>query len=158
AAHTRHDGRTHAPLPHEAAPLRILTWNIGKVYLGGRNDSRAADADLSRVAQVIADESPDLVALQELRDRRQLDRLLADLHGAYLGTVPADEINDRRVAALVRRGCAERAAFSEIVTSTGRAVALARVEVGGRNLSFVALHLDAFDPQLRRAQTEEIVD
>lgn len=163
-------GEPLLPLRQEAAPLRVLTWNVGKIYLGGQHDSRAADADLARIANVIREVSPDLVALQELRDRAQLDRLMAELGDDYVGHVPEEEVHDRRAAALarvhrrgVRAGVEAPTAdgepqFSQIVTSTGRAAAVARVTIGAHRVTFVSVHLDAFDSQLRRIQAEEIVD
>src|SRR5262245_60066474 len=59
-------------LPEEVSPLRVLSWNIGKIYLGQRRDSRAADEDLARIAEIIRAARPELVALQELRDGAQL--------------------------------------------------------------------------------------
>ncbi|HJZ87601.1 MAG TPA: endonuclease/exonuclease/phosphatase family protein [Polyangia bacterium] len=149
-------GEPFLPFTPEASRLRVLTWNVGKIYLGGRHDSRAADADLARIASVIREAGPDLVALQELRDRGQLEHLLGLLGGAYVGSVPDEEINDRRVAALVRQQ--PDVAFSQIVTSTGRAAEVARIMLGARSLTFVSLHLDAFDPALRATQAEEILD
>src|SRR5207247_1325361 len=73
-----------------------------------------------------------------------------------LGDVPEREVNDRLAAVLVRRR--SEVTFSEVVTSTGRAVAVARLPLGNQHLVFGAVHLDAFDPELRRAQVEEIVD
>jgi endonuclease/exonuclease/phosphatase family metal-dependent hydrolase len=139
-----------------APPLRVLTWNVGQIYLGTQRDSRAADSDLAHVAQVITSYLPDLVALQELRGNAQLQRLLSDLHGEYTGFVPDEEINDRRAATLVR--VRPGVSFAQLVTSTGRALALARLPVGARRLTFVSVHLDAFDPKLRQAQAEELVD
>jgi endonuclease/exonuclease/phosphatase family metal-dependent hydrolase len=143
-------------LPHEVSPVRVLTWNVGKIYLGTHGDSRPADADLKHIAAVIRETGPDLVALQEMRDRAQLDLLLAHLRGAYVGYVPDEEINDRRTAVLAKNR--PDVAFAQIVTSTGRAAAVARVTLGNRQLSFVSVHLDAFNPRLRATQAEEIVD
>src|SRR5262245_23178766 len=73
----RSAGQPFLPVRNEARPLRVLTWNVGKIYLGDKHDSRAADHDLARIAAVVHEVDPDVVALQELRDRGQLDRLLA---------------------------------------------------------------------------------
>jgi endonuclease/exonuclease/phosphatase family metal-dependent hydrolase len=153
----RSAGQPFLPSRNEARPLRVLTWNVGKIYLGDKHDSRAADHDLARIAAVVREVDPDVVALQELRDRGQLDRLLALLDGKYAGHVPDREIHDRLVAALVRQRA--QASFSDLVTSTGRAVVVARLLLAdNRPVNFVALHLDAFDPQLRCTQAEEILD
>src|SRR5215470_3463952 len=55
-------------LTQEVSPLRVLTWNVGKIYLGKQVDSRAADQDLARIAEVVRQANPRVVALQELRD------------------------------------------------------------------------------------------
>jgi endonuclease/exonuclease/phosphatase family metal-dependent hydrolase len=149
---------TGAPLllSQEVSPLRVLTWNVGKIYLGHHNESRPDDDDLVRIAAVIREVKPDLVALQELRDRRQLERLVGLLGEPWAGHVSDEEVNDRRAAVLLRKHPGY--AFSQLVTSTGRAVAIARVEIGARPLTFISVHLDAFDARQRCAQAEEIVD
>jgi endonuclease/exonuclease/phosphatase family metal-dependent hydrolase len=105
---------------------------------------------------VVREVDPDLVGLQELRGRGQLDRLLGLLRGAYLGFAPDEERNDRRVAMLVRQR--PGVSFSQLVTSTGRALAVARLAGRPRGMTFVTVHLDAFDPLARRVQAEELVD
>jgi endonuclease/exonuclease/phosphatase family metal-dependent hydrolase len=144
------------PMTAEDPPLRVLSWNVGRIYLGRGNDSRADDADLARIAAVVREVDPDLVGLQELRERGQVDRLLALLRGDYIGYTADEEINDRRVAMLVRQRPGIE--FSQIVTSSGRAAVVARLYGKPRSLTFVAVHLDAFDPAVRRSQAEEIVD
>jgi endonuclease/exonuclease/phosphatase family metal-dependent hydrolase len=143
-------------LRQEVSPLRVLTWNVGKIYLGKQVDSRAADQDLWRIAEVIQQTQPRLVALQELRDGAQLDRLLAHLGDGWVGHMSEHEINDRRAAVIVREE--PGVTFSQVVTSTGRSIAIARLPCGARQLSFASVHLDAFSPVLRRTQAEEILD
>src|SRR5262245_18901626 len=89
-------------LTQEVSPLRVLTWNVGKIYLGRQVDSRAADQDLRRIADVIRQENPQLVALQELRDESQLERLLRELGPGWTGHTSNHEVNDRRAAVIVR--------------------------------------------------------
>jgi endonuclease/exonuclease/phosphatase family metal-dependent hydrolase len=143
-------------LTQEVSPLRVLTWNVGKIYLGKQVDSRAADQDLARIATVIRRAKPRLCALQELRDDAQLARLLGELGPGWAGHMSDREINDRRAAVVVREE--PGVTFSQIVTSTGRAVAVARLPCGARQLSFASVHLDAFSPRLRRTQAEELLD
>lgn len=144
--------------------LSVLTWNIGHVYLGEYRDSRASDDDIPHVAEIIARTSPDVVALQELRDHKQLESLLIRLGGAYFAGIPSDsdERNDRYAAVLVAGRLGPR--FSTITTSTGRALAAAMFslpgQVGPRRQPWVVLsvHLDAFSPQRRQSQAEEMID
>ena len=132
--------------------LRVLSWNIGKIYLP--LDSRAADRDLEHVARVIAEADPQIVALQELRGPRQLGRLLARLGPRWRGSVPEDRY-DRRAALLTELPVR----FLEIETSTGRTAQGAEVTLGdGSKATVASVHLDAFDPERRARQAEEILD
>lgn len=131
--------------------VRLLTWNIGKIYLPV--DSRAADRDLDHVARVINEIDPHIVALQELKGPRQLGRLLAALGPDWRGRVPEDAY-DRRPALLTRLP----ARFIEFKTSTGRAAQGAEVTLSDNaQITVTSLHLDAFDPERRGRQAEEIV-
>src|SRR5262249_50964754 len=130
--------------------MRVLTWNVGKIYLGPDHDSRPTDADLAHVAGVIRELAPDVIALQELRDRPQLERLLAMLSGQYAGYVPDNEVNDRRVALLVANR--PQLLFSQLVTSTGRAAALVRLVVAERQGTVGSFHSEGFDARLAPPQ------
>jgi endonuclease/exonuclease/phosphatase family metal-dependent hydrolase len=131
--------------------LRIITWNIGKIYLSP--ESRAADRDLGHVAQVIAEVEPQIVALQEIRDSAQLSRLLAALGSGWSGRVPSDQY-DRRAALLTQLP----ARFIEFKTSTGRTAQGAEVQLPGGSIATVtAVHLDAFDEVRRARQIEEVL-
>ncbi len=141
------------PMSESEAPqlLRIMTWNIGRLYL--KWDSRAADSDLVHVAQVIRQARPHLVALQELRDPRQLGRLVAALGPGWRGRIPEDRW-DRRAALLVRLP----ADFQLLPTSTGRTAQGAVVRLpSGLQLAVASLHLDAFDSRRRLIQAQEIL-
>jgi len=163
-------GPVAAALRRDTYRLRILTWNVGKIFLpfdSRATDSRASDDDLAHIAQVVRETDPDVVALQELRGREQLDRLLDLLGGGYQGSVPEHEVNDRRVAIFARvpaadGGAASAAgglAFRGVTTSTGRSAEAVSLPVGaGARALVVSIHLDAFDRDLRRVQAEEIVD
>jgi endonuclease/exonuclease/phosphatase family metal-dependent hydrolase len=131
--------------------LRIMTWNVGRIYL--RLDSRASDRDLGYVAQVIREVNPQVVALQEMRDAKQLGRLLTLLGRNWHGRVPKDSY-DRRAALLVRM----KARYFELPTSSGRTAQGAVLSLpGGREITVASVHLDAFDPKRRLQQAEEIV-
>jgi endonuclease/exonuclease/phosphatase family metal-dependent hydrolase len=131
--------------------LRIMTWNIGRLYL--KWDSRAADSDLLHVAQVIRQARPHVVALQELRDPRQLGRLVAALGPGWRGRIPEDRW-DRRAALVVRLP----ADFQSLPTSTGRTAQGAVIRLpSGRQMAVASLHLDAFDERRRMVQAQEIL-
>jgi endonuclease/exonuclease/phosphatase family metal-dependent hydrolase len=76
-------GRPHAPLIEPDQTLKIMTWNVQ--YMAGKNyvfwydlpdwsgpDERPSSADLTEtltaVAQIIEDEDPDVILLQEIDD------------------------------------------------------------------------------------------
>jgi endonuclease/exonuclease/phosphatase family metal-dependent hydrolase len=131
--------------------LRVMTWNLGKVYLPW--ESRASDRDLRHVAKVIREVNPHVVALQELRDQEQLGRLLAALGRGWRGAVPHD-VYDRRAGLLIRL----HGRFFELPTSSGRVAQGATLALApDRELVVVSLHLDAFDPERRLEQGQEIV-
>jgi endonuclease/exonuclease/phosphatase family metal-dependent hydrolase len=131
--------------------LRILTWNIGKLYL--KWDSRASDRDLGHVARVIQEVEPHVVALQELRGPTQLGRLATLLGPGWRAKVPEDQY-DRRAGLLLRLP----ARFVNLPTSTGRTAQGASVTLrGGLQLAVASLHLDAFDARRRLTQAEEIL-
>lgn len=137
--------------PEQPHLLRVLTWNIGKVYL--HRESRASDADLRHVAATILEANPHLVALQELRDRAQLGRLVAALGPGWRGMLPED-VYDRRAALVVRLP----SQFTPLPTSTGRVAQGALVRLpSGLSFAVASVHLDAFDPKRRLVQAEEIV-
>jgi len=140
------------------APLRLLTWNIGRVHLGRRinrmfrHDSRADDDALAHVAHTIVETSADVVSLQELVSREQLDQLMAHLGAGWTAGMGAAAGGDRAVALLVRLG--------------GRPARLGTVELGGgRNAETAAgdgwiavgVHFDAFRRRVRKQQAEGLV-
>jgi endonuclease/exonuclease/phosphatase (EEP) superfamily protein YafD len=135
--------------------VRILTWNIGYAY--GKDDSRAKDSDLGKVAGVIKREQPDVVALQELSGRPQLRALLRRLRGEYQGFLDNGEDADRYTAILVH---APKMQFRAIRTSTGRSASAAVFRVARSPLKFCAIsaHAQAWDAAARAKYTSEIVD
>ncbi len=137
--------------PEHPHRLRIMTWNIGKLHLPW--DSRAADGDLQHVAEVIREANPHLVALQELRDPRQLGRLVTALGPGWRGKLPEDWY-DRRAALVVRLP----AEFAQLRTSTGRIAQGATLRLpSGLVLAIASVHLDAFDTRRRLLQAQEVV-
>lgn len=132
--------------------LRLLTWNVGKIYLPW--ESRATDRDVEHIARVIRRINPHIVALQEMRDREQLGRLLVKLGPGWRGRL-AEDSYDRRAALLSRL----RARFFELPTTSGRIAQAAEVTLPANKgaLFVVSLHLDAFDPRRRLAQAEEML-
>ncbi|MBS3787206.1 endonuclease/exonuclease/phosphatase family protein [Candidatus Bipolaricaulota bacterium] len=90
-----------APLISEEEEIKLLNWNVqfmaGKgyyFYYEGGSDTRPSSEDITRtteeVAQVIKDEDPDIILLQEVDDgakrtdqENQLERLLSHLPDEY---------------------------------------------------------------------------
>ena len=137
-----------------AAPVRLLTWNIGYAEL--EPDTRAHTEDLPAVAEVILRYEPDAVALQELTGAAQLRSLLALLHGRYRGMVAQPGSADRSEAVLVKDSGAR---FEQIAAGARYAIgANFQARAGGPQLVLVSAHADAFNAARRRAYTEEIVD
>src|SRR5689334_25303858 len=103
-------GAVHFAEPSESAEtessnqtlhsFRLLTWNIGYAEL--EDDTRAHDKDLPAVADVILNQDPDAVALQELTGNAQLNSLLGLLHGKYHGSIAQQGKEDRYEAVLVK--------------------------------------------------------
>lgn len=137
------DGQPHS--------LRILTWNIGKLY-HARWDSRASDDDLGHVAQVIAQLDPDVVALQELTGPAQIGRLASLLGRRWRAKAPED-LYDRRAGLLTRLPVS----FVKLPTSSGRIAQGATVTKGKVTFAVASVHLDAFNAKRRLLQAEEIV-
>lgn len=143
----------HRQFVTDSAPrhsLRLLTWNVGKIYLPW--ESRASNRDLRHIARVLRELHPHVVALQELRDREQLGRLLAELGRGWRGAIPADSY-DRRAALLLRI----HGRFFELPTTSGRIAQGAQLRLpDGRRVNVVSLHLDAFSAPRRLEQAQEI--
>jgi len=131
--------------------LRLLTWNVGKVYL--RWESRASDRDLKAVARAIHDFDVHIIALQEIRGPVQLGKLLSLLGPKWKGHAPVDAYD--RQAGLITRLPVR---FIELPTSSGRTAQGAEVMLpGGRPIVVASIHLDAFDARRRLQQAEEIL-
>ncbi|MBW2736944.1 MAG: hypothetical protein JRH20_31565, partial [Deltaproteobacteria bacterium] len=132
--------------------MRLFTWNVGKIYLPW--ESRASNRDVEHIARVIRRINPHVVALQEIRNREQLGRLLVKLGPGWRGRLAEDNY-DRRAALLSRL----RTRFFELPTTSGRIAQAGEVTLPAQKgtLFVVSLHLDAFDAGRRLAQAEEML-
>lgn len=157
-------GAVHFAQPREAGsressrnvvrPLRLLTWNVGYAEL--EDDTRAHDADLPAVAEVILRQDPDAVALQELTGNSQLNTLLGLLHGKYRGAVAQQGRGDRFEGVLVKDS---RATFTPVPVAGRYAIAATfqpRQDV--QPVLLLSAHADAFNAARRRTYTEALID
>lgn len=146
--------------------LRLLSWNIGNGDL--ESDSRAHAEDLSAVAQVILDNQPDAVALQELTGEDQLNLLLGHLKNHYRGYVNSRGSSDRVEAVLVKnhsdetdhpkRG-EEEVLFNDVPSGDRFAAAATfRLHPDFPKVVLVSAHADAFNAARRRAFVTDVVD
>jgi endonuclease/exonuclease/phosphatase family metal-dependent hydrolase len=137
-------------------PLRLMTWNVG--YAALEEDTRAHTEDMAAVADVIAKNDPDAVALQELAGEEQLNILLSLLGGRYRGFAGRLNRGDRVEAVLVKD---PRARFDGIQTRRADAASVT-FNLGSGELApevvFVSAHADAFNAVRRRRYTEAIVE
>ncbi|HXU73333.1 MAG TPA: endonuclease/exonuclease/phosphatase family protein [Polyangia bacterium] len=140
--------------------LRVVTWNVGRLYSPTHNN-RLLDADIPRVAEVLAELGGDVVLLQELVDARQLGDIVTRLsraRGAYDGALAEKCAYDRRAAVLVRR---ERAPVFEehSLGSSNRNVVAASFDVdgrGGARAAAISAHFDVFDVDRRAEQADAL--
>jgi endonuclease/exonuclease/phosphatase family metal-dependent hydrolase len=133
--------------------LRVLTWNVGRVYSPSHNN-RLDDADVPRVARVLAELDPDVALLQELIDERQLRALVVLLHRSaeFRGAIAQKCVQDRRAALLVR---AEREpAFEEHPLGiTRRSMMAASFDLApGVRGAAISAHFDVFSRHKRAVQ------
>ncbi len=144
--------------PAEGARLRLMTWNIG--YADLEDDSRAHTKDLKAVADVILNNDPEAVALQELTGTDQLEILLGQLKRRYRGAVCSTAKTDRVEAVLVKDQSAQ---FQNVNIGDNCALA-ATFHVRSSNnssapeITLVSAHADAFSAARRRIFTGEVVD
>lgn len=141
--------------------LRLMTWNIGNGDLEA--ETRAHAEDLPTVAQVILDNEPDAVALQELTGADQLKLLLASLHNRYRGYVCKSGSSDRVEAVLVRivdaRNGQKDVRFNDVPAGGGFAAAATfRLHKDLPEMVLASAHADAFNASHRRRFTEDVVD
>jgi endonuclease/exonuclease/phosphatase family metal-dependent hydrolase len=142
-----------------AKPLKVMTWNL---HHGVGEDGRL---NLSRIAKVILEEKPDLVALQEID--RNCGRSGKVDQAAELGRLTGREAVFGKAMDFDGGGYGQAVltklpvVASEVhkLTSVGepRIALEVRVRGGGRELGFVSVHLDAGDEPVRSAQAKEVV-
>ncbi|MBN2800347.1 MAG: endonuclease/exonuclease/phosphatase family protein [Deltaproteobacteria bacterium] len=139
--------------PVEGAPLRVLTWNVHRLW-GGPGE--AADPG-SCVAAVVREEAPDVAVFLEVsaddvaRLRGELD--LRCVHSDYLGT------GRPRVGGLAVCARGPRASLlggGGVPYSDGAAwrYVAAEVGVGDRVMNVVAVHLSPYGVGARRFRAE----
>ena len=157
-------GAAVAALPAADPPgrttLRVLCYNI---HHGRGTDGKV---DLPRIAGVIRDAKPDLVALQEVDDRTrrtgQVDQTaelarLTGLHGRF-GKQIDYQGGGYGQAVLSRFPLGELTVhwLPGVPDRERRIAAEARVKVGGRELSFVTTHLHHQNPEFREQQAAKL--
>ncbi len=143
-------------VPGNAPQFSLFSWNIG--YFDYQGDTRAQDRDLEHVASVIAEESPDIVALQEIAEPEQLNRLSEQLRGQYpYQAIARGFRTDRHVAFLSKQTFLDEA---QIATAVGRDALAVTVEALKRTvaLTFVNCHADAFNARRRRFFVNDLID
>lgn len=140
------------------APLKVMTWNL---HHGVGEDDKL---DLERIAAVIREQKPDLVALQEIdrgcKRTKGVDQAaelgrLTGLHVAFGKAMDFDggqygqailsrvAIGETRVIPLPGEG-EPRIGFEAAVT------------IGGRKVKMVTVHLDHQQPERRMKQVEAL--
>jgi endonuclease/exonuclease/phosphatase family metal-dependent hydrolase len=135
----------------EAGSLRVVTWNVGRP---GGLDEEALEAGLvEHVAQTIAELEPDLVFLQEVKGRAQLEelRLLLGRHW----NVEISEPGGLRVAALAPRGELKSRRFS---AAPKRSLSVTLKLGRGRELLALGLHADAWSSTSRNDEIGRSTD
>lgn len=141
--------------------LRLMSWNIGNGDLEA--ETRAHVEDLPAVAQVIVDNDPEAVALQELTGDDELKLLLAHLKNRYRGYVCSAGSGDRVEAVLVKaqagRNNEPRVQFNDVPAGDRFAAAATfRLHKDLPEVVLVSAHADAFSASRRRAFVEDVVD
>ena len=143
---------TAEPGPRDPSGLRVVTWNVGGS--GGPEGHPANDKDLAWIAERLKSLDPDLVFLQEVRSRDQLQRLRTSL-GPEETDAAITGSGDRRVAAIAQRGYLEA---SEFWSAGRRALALVYRSRGRPSVSGVALHADAYSARERNREIGAAMD
>jgi len=170
----RSDGTVDEIRRHEGRRLRLLSWNIGNGDL--ESETRAHSEDLPIVAQVIMDNDPDAVALQELTGEDQLRLLLAHLKNRYRGYVCSPGSADRTDAVLIKdnggSGRGDRSGRQDHNAHIDLGVRFDDVPAGDRfaaaatfrlhkdfpEIVLVSAHADAFSASRRRTFAADVVD
>ena len=173
---SRKTDRSDASVDQDRRPdgrrLRLLSWNIGNGDL--ESETRAHTDDLPAVAQVIKDNDPDAIALQELTGEDQLRLLLAHLKNRYRGYVCSPGSADRVDAVLIkdngngsargnrtgRRADIDWSVHFNDVPAGDRFAAAAtfRLHKDFPEILLVSVHADAFSASRRRTFAADVVD
>ena len=138
----------------DGAHLKLMSWNIG--YGDLETETRARDADVPAVAQIILNNDPDAVALQELTGESQLKLLLKHLKNRYRGQVSSAGSADRVAAVLVKERTVR---FDNVPAGDRFAIAASfRLRSQLAEIVFVSAHADAFHSARRRTFGGDVVD
>jgi len=139
--------------------FRLITWNIGNGDL--ESETRAHAEDLPAVAEVILNNDPDAVALQELTGDDQLKLLLTHLKNRYRGYVCNGADTDRVAAVLIKdRRAEDLAPRFESVPAGDKFAAAATFRLNKQlpEIVLVSAHADAFRASRRRVFAADLVD
>ena len=139
---------------NEISQLRLMTWNIGNGHL--EFETRARNEDISAVAQVILNNDPDAVALQELTGEDQLKILLRHLKNRYRGYAGSSGKGDRVTAVLVKN---RRVKFRDVpLAQRFSAAAVFELHRDLPEIVLISVHADTFSSASRRNLTADVVD
>jgi endonuclease/exonuclease/phosphatase family metal-dependent hydrolase len=170
----RSDGSVDEDRRHNGRRLRLLSWNIGNGDL--ESETRAHTEDLRAVAQVIKDNDPDAIALQELTGEDQLRLLLAHLKNRYRGYVCSPGSADRTDAVLIKDNSGNASGdrsgrrahdahidwgvrFNDVPAGDRFAAAATfRLHKDLPEMIVISAHADAFSASRRRRFSADVVD
>lgn len=134
----------------------LLSWNVG--YFDFEEDSRAQDADLRHIADVINEADVDCIALQEIAQPVQVKILSQLLNKEYphhfLGK---GSRTDRYVATLSKLPFEQTILIPTSVGREATAVEL-KPEPGGPSFTLINCHADAFNSSHRRYYVNDLMD
>ena len=139
--------------------FRLMTWNIG--YGNLESDTRAHTEDLPAVAELILNNDPDAVAIQELTGAGQLRLLLSLLKDRYHGFAGSGGDDDRVTAVLVKQQPGKNSRPRFVNVPAGKKFAAAATFRWANEMPEVVLvsaHADAFSASRRRTLIAELVD
>lgn len=143
-------GFTLAPKP--AGAVRVVTWNVGGAERAGKWRSMDDDS-LVTVKAALLELNPDLVLLQEISDRDQLDELTRALGEEWI-LASRLRSSGRRLAILARGGELDRFLLGGAAQSALAAHWISE----DRRISVVNLHADAFSASTRNEELGQSVD
>ncbi len=140
---------TFEPVAREADVLRVVTWNLGTGVDAGTQGLRRED--MKRVVAVLMALEPDLVFLQELSSKGQLDRLRERLGPDWQASM-SDSGHGRPMAVLACGGSLSELPTPEFI----RAHAVEYRGSAGELITCVVVHADAFSAQARNQTLGEL--